>query len=458
MIGMWGWTLRPLLSNFSSSAGADLPSTMSPQVAAWQSELVLTRALYEGWEAVRARCRDFLPQHPKEANEDYLIRVNRPTFYNAFGRTVRSLAGTVFKQPPAREGIPSEILDLYDSDIDLQGTQGDPFCLHTFTDALATGLAGILVDMPENTGGKTLLEAQELDIRPYWSLIRKDDIISFRTDIVNGKTVLGQLVLHELVEVGSGDFGVKIREQFCVYRRTEAGVTSETWSANKSGKLRADAPPVLFRGVTEIPFAPIYTSRDAFMCSPSPLLDLGNLNLLHYQLNSDLHHAAHIANVPIGVTHGFEGEVQVGPNRWINFPLGVEGKAYWMETTGASLGSTRAILADIEAQMAALGLGMLQRQTRAAETAEKASLDRKEQDSTLAGIVGDLENGLDMALGFTAQFLGMDFEEGGHLEFTREFVAEPAASQRNENDGAPREPKEPKQPGETNNAATTGAR
>ena len=435
-----------------------MPSTMSPQVQLWQSELVLCRALYEGWEAVRARCRDFLPRHPKEDPQDYLIRVNRPTFYNAFGRTVRSLAGTVFKEPPTREGIPSEITDLFDSDIDLQGTKGDPFCLHVFTDALATGLAGIFVDMPENTGGKTLLEAQELDIRPFWNLIRKDDIVSFRTDVVNGKTVLGQFVYHELVEVGSGKFGVEWQDQWRVFRRTDDAVTFETWGRGKGDKLMPITPVGTFRGVTEIPFAPIYTSRDDFMCARPPLIDLANLNLLHYQTNSDLHHAAHLANVPIIVTKGIDGELQIGPNRSINFPAGVEGDAHWMETTGASLGSTRAILADIEAQMAALGLGMLQRQTRAAETAEKASIDRKDQDAPLVGIVGDLEDGLDIALGFTAQFLGMDFEEGGHLEFSREFTAQPNAADRTENGGAPKDPNAPKQPGETNNPATSGAR
>lgn len=455
-MSIWGWTLPAWLAPRSTGA-ASSPSTQSPQVMAWQPELTLCRTLYGGWQAVRATSTALLPQHPAEDDKDYAIRVNRPTFYNAFGRTVRSLAGTVFKEPPKSVGVPAEIQDLYDDDIDLQGTDGPAFLLHTFTDALVTGLAGIFVDMPKNTGGATMLEAQQLDIRPYWMLIRKDQLVSFRVDIVNGKTVLGQFVFKECVEEEQGEFGVKLYDRYRVFKRSPTGVTFETWEVQSQGKLTQVKDSVgAFRGVTEIPFAPIYTARDDFMSSPPPLIDLAHLNLLHYQVNSDLHHATHIANVPVIVTHGFEGELQLGPNRSINFPAGVDGqKAYWMETTGAALGSTRAILGDIETQMAALGVGMLQRKSRAAETAEKASLDRQEQDSTLGAIVSDLENGVELALYYTAQFLGDPEGAGGRLEFSRAFQTEPGAAPRTENGGAAPDPKDPKAAGATNNARTS---
>lgn len=456
-MSIWGWAFKGFVSIPTSTGDAALPSTESPQVQAWQPELFLCRTLYGGWQAVQAQRTILLPQHPAEDAKDYKIRVERPTFYNAFGRTVRSLAGTVFKQEPVPEGVPAEILALYEDDIDLEGTEGNAFLLHVFTDALTTGLSGIFVDVPANTGGVTRLEAQQLDIRPFWQLVRKDDIVSFRIDVVNGKTVLGQLVFKESVEDRVGEFGVTISDRYRVFRRTPDAVTFESWAASKKGGKLMRVPESVgqFRGVTEIPFAPIYTAREDFLCSPPPLIDLAHLNLLHYQLNSDLHHAAHVANCPVIVTHGFEGELQIGPNRSINFPAGEEGqKAYWMETTGASLGSTRAILADIETQMAALGVGMLQRKSRAAETAEKASLDRSEQDSTLGAIVSDLENGVELALFYTAQFMGDPEGDGGRFEFSREFQTEPAAAPRTENDGAAPDPKDPKKPGETNNART----
>ncbi len=449
-MSIWGWTWKSFLTIYDSSGNAKSPTTMSPQVQLWQPELFLCRTLYGGWETVQAQQQKLLPKHPAEDAQDYNVRVSRPTFYNAFGRTVRALAGTVFKDDPTPVGVPQEIQTLYDDDIDLQETKGPAFLLHAFTDAMITGLSGIFVDMPANSGGITKLEAQQLDIRPYWLLVRKDDIISFRIDIVNGKTVLGQLVFKELVENQVGDFGVRLYERYRVLRRTDTAVTFEMWENDRvGGNVTRTGDVGTFRGVTEIPFAPIYTARHDFMCAPPPLLDLANLNLLHYQVNSDLHHAIHIANVPIIVTHGFEGELQLGPNRSINFPPGSGSdtrKAYWMETTGASIGQTRSILADIEEQMSNIGLGMLQRKSRAAETAQKASLDRQEQDSTLSAIVSDLENGVELALMYTAQFLGDPEGNGGRFEFSRNFQLEPAAANSTENQGAPKAPVDPKQP------------
>jgi hypothetical protein len=316
--------------------------------------------------------------------------------------------------------------------------------LHVFTDSLITGLSGIFVDMPANTGGLTRLEAQDLDIRPYWTLIPKDNIVSFRTDIVNGKSVLGQLVFKEYVETRDGEFGVQLIERFRVFRRTDDAVTFEAWERNpKSERIEQTEEAQEFRGVTEIPFAPIYTARRDFMVATPPLIDLAHLNLLHYQVNSDLHHAAHIANVPFLFALGFDAsKFKIGPNRAVSAPEADQfTNMKWMETTGQSIASTRALLADIETQMAALGDGMMERKSRAAETAEKASLDKRGQDSSLAAIVADLENGVDLALWYTAQFLGLD--EGGHLEFTRDFGRGPASAARNPNQGAPQDPSNP---------------
>jgi uncharacterized protein DUF4055 len=445
-MSIWGWLPTFKIPNLTGIRGTDdSAAAESPTVQAWKKELWICRTLYGGWEAVQRERQNLLPQHPSEDNGDYQIRVCRPTFYNAFGRTVRALAGTVFQKPPIPDGVPQEIQKLYDDDIDLQGTAGDAFLLHTFNDALITGLSGIFVDMPQNTGGLTKLEAQQLDIRPFWNLICKDDIVSFRVDVVNGKSVLGQLVFRESVEERSGEFGVKVYDRYRVFRRTVDAVTFENWEkAERTAKLRRVGPVGQFRGVTEIPFAPIYTARVDFMDATPPLIDLAHLNLLHYQVNSDLHHAAHIANVPILFGVGVEAdEIQVGPNRAVLVPdkKPEEATLRWVETLGASLGSTRSILADIEEQMSNLGLGMLQRKSRAAETAQKASLDRQEQDSTLAAIVSDLENGIELALFYTAQFMGLD--DGGRLEFSRDFQLDPASADRTTNQGGAAPPRDP---------------
>lgn len=447
---------------------ADKPDTKSPTVVSWQEDLTLVRALFGGWKTLYPRRALYLPQHPKEDPQDYYIRANRRTFYNGFGRTVRALAASPFATPPARDGIPPAIVALYDDDIDNQGTNGDTFVHDVFQDALVTGMGGIFVDMPQLVraeGAPEATRADELDagIRPYWCAVPKDKIVSFRVDVENGRQLLGQFVFWQERQEPKGKYGVRIVEQLREYRRLPAvaGATNKPtvlfeWWERDAGKAKwVSVNSGELPNVTEIPFAQIYTERRGFMDSAPPLMDLANVNLLHYQTSSDMYHSVHIANVPFLFGGGFdEQDLQIGPNRAVVLQGVKSDEAWlrWVEHTGAQIGSTRACLADLEEQMAHLGLGMLQRKSRAAETAEKATLDRKDQESTLSAAVGELENGLEQALFYTAQYLGL--AAGGRLSFTRAFE-QPAAAARTENQGQPQDPKEPKGPGETNNPRTT---
>lgn len=468
-MSIWG-AVKSWLIEFPGhpGSGPNDPSSMSPVVKAWQPELALVRALYGGFQALYEQRTRFLPQHPKEDPQDYYIRANRPTFYNAFSRTVHALAGIVFRDPPTPEGVPAEITALYEDDIDNQGSDGPSFLRMAFQESLVTGLTGIFVDQ-QSLVGTGLTRADELaaGIRPYWTLVRKDDIVSFRTMLEDGETLLAQLVFYDRRQAPYGEYGVKIVERLRVYRRlpsTPAGesgdtvapqVTEEIYEKDDKGKYQSLGTRVM-PAVEEIPFAVLYAERTDFLDACPPLMDLATVNLLHYQMSSDLHHAAHIANVPFLFGVGIDEEdLQVGPNRAILAKAGDQNTTLrWVETTGASLGSTRAILSDLEEQMATLGLGMLQRKSRHSETAQKASLDKQEQDSTLAGIVTELEDGIARALYYTSVYLGL--ATWGKLIFTRDFQIDAlAATATGYQDNSP-PPAAPTLPGTTNNPKTTG--
>jgi Domain of unknown function (DUF4055) len=466
-MSLWGAVKDWLSLPDPMGGGVNSPAAQSPVVKSWQANISLVRAIFGGFQTLYEKRQIYLPQHPAEDGQDYYIRSNRPTFYNAFARTVRALSGIVFRTPPTPEGVPSEILDLYEDDIDNEGTDGPSFLKGVFQDGLITGLAGIFVNQQTLAAAGTRADELAAGIRPYWELIPMDAIVSFRPTVEAGKILLAQLVFCEYRQIPDGAYGVKVIEQWRVYRRTPAGpvgdsgdtlpafVTEELIRKNERGQyvtISARLMPV----VEEIPFAAIYTDRVGFLNARPPMLDLANTNLLHYQTSSDLFHAAHIANVPFLFGGGFDSEkLQIGPNRAIILP-GLkrdEGWLQWMETTGASLGSTRAILSDLEEQMSNLGLGMLQRKSRAAQTAEKASLDKQEQDSTLAGIVGDLEDGIERALFYTSQYLQLS--TWGRLTFSRDFQTDALGATPTEGQGEPKPPKDPAAPGVTNNPKTS---
>lgn len=102
---------------------------------------------------------------------------------------------------------------------------------------------------------------------------------------------------------------------------------------------------------------------------------------------------------------------------------GSEMDAKYVETTGSGLEQSRQELQDIEQRMAALGLSMLQRQSRAAETAEAKRIDRAVEESELGAFARSLEDAIEDALRFHAMWL--DLEGGGSAQVNRDFDTQP---------------------------------
>ena len=421
-------------------ATTDLPTCVHPLVKEMQSELTTARDLFGGQRALDKKPASYLPQHPGERSEDYAIRVRRRVLFNSFRRAVQSLVGMVFTQDPKLVGVPLRIKEFWEDDIDGAGTVGEVFTRSVFEDALVAGHAAILVDMPAVEAADELngLDEREQGIRPYWVHIPKDDILSWRTETLGGRTILTQIVIREAVLLPDGEFGSKQAEQYRVLIREDVGVRFEIWAVPPSGgdPIKMLQGPIV--GVTEIPLAVIYTDRTGYLTSRPPMIDLCDVNLRHYQTASDYAHALHIAMVPILFGKGFgEEELLIGPNSAVVIEdIEAGATLEWVETAGTALGSARQALLDMQEQMARLGLGMLERQSRSAETAEAKRQESAQQNSALENAVASLEDGLAMALWYTAQFMGE--KDGGKIEFGSTLAVTPQAAKGPRRDTEPR--------------------
>jgi hypothetical protein len=349
-------------------------------------------------------------------------------------------------------GVPLAIKNIWLDDIDGAGTEGGVFTRSLFEDALVAGHSAILVDMPTVEDAALLngLEESERGIRPYWTRVPKDDIVSWRTTRLGGRTILTQVVIREATLLDDGEFGSKKSEQLRVLKGSLDGeVSFEIWKVPPEGgePVKYSEGPIV--GVKEIPLAVIYTDRTGYLTSRPPMIDLCDVNLLHYETKSDYHHALHIAMVPILFGKGFgEEDLLVGPNSAVVIDDAESGATLeWVETAGTALGSARQALLDMQEQMAKLGLGMLERQSRSAETAEAKKEDTKEQNSALENAVASLEDGLAMALWYTAQFMGE--KAGGKIEFKSTLGTSPKAAEGPRRETEPRGD-EPDQTGRPN--------
>ena len=403
------------------------------QIADW----TIVDDCFRGNRAIVDKGREYLPQHEKESEEAYAVRLARSTFWNAYKRTVQGLVGMVFrKNPQLADDVPATIAGDkskknaggHAEDIDLQGNHLDVFSREVFRWALNDGHACILVDMPKAITSEnpeaTLADERAAGVRPYWVLYRKDQIKNWRTTRVNGVVVLVQVSLYEKVCEPSGEFGEEEIEQYRVlspgswriYRRaSEEGA----WIIFDEGTTSLDV----------IPLVEIATNPDEKLVSKPPLLDLAHENLRHYRLRSDLDHILHYATVPIlvedlGEASGSleslspdaeKGDKTISPNSI--YRVGKGGSLSYVEPNCSGVERAQAEIEGSRENMSSLGLALLE--SKVQKTATESTLDYEAESSELGSMARSLEDGLEQALKLHANYLGE--KSGGSVKINRDF-------------------------------------
>lgn len=401
-----------------------LPSTLSPAAKAQVQSTTLMRDVVRGTPKIRSRSTVYLPKAPGEDPQNYGIRLERSVFFNVTGRTIDGLVGQVFqKDPVLSDDVPAPIKEAWEN-IDLAGTHGDVFVRDLLEDSLTAGHAAILVEFPATGGAQNA--QQEQRIRPYWVPIQKENILSWRTTVEDGHTVLTQLVLRECQSVADGAFGEKEQVRYRVFTRDAGVVLFRLLEITKDNQvIVVDEGP--YPTQTEIPVAEIVTSgRAGIFESRPPLEDLAALNIAFYQMWSDYATSIHKTCVPIFFLAGVEDVTEggqksalvLGPNTAITTsnPLA---KAAYIAHDGAALGSVEKALDGLKADMGTLGIAMLAPQKRSAETATAHRQDKSTEDSALAVTARGLQDGIERALGFHAKYLKLP--SGGSITINRVF-------------------------------------
>lgn len=424
--------LRPGGEDRSTPQGkSDLPSTLSPAAARQVPQTKLTRDLSEGQEIIQAEEQAYLPKAPGEEDINYSDRLARSVFFNAFGRTVEGLTGLIFrKDPKLGDDVPEQIVEAWEN-VDLAGTHGDVFLRDIEADALTVGHAAILVEFPDVGDNPPDRKEERENVRPYLVPIRKENIMSWRETIEDGRIILQQIVLREFTEAPVGAYGVARVVSYRVLERTVVDdVPVVTWETMRVSKQNAVIPIAegTYVNQVEIPISEVPTSgRKALFVSRPPLVDVAYLNVAHYQMWSDYAWSIHKTNVPIFVVTGEsnldeDGNTVVtvlGGNNALWLP-DVQAKAQYVSHSGDALESSKTALDDLKSEMGTLGLAMLSPQKRSAETAEAKRLDKSTSDSALSVTARGLQDCVERVLGFWARYLKID-SGGGSIEINRDF-------------------------------------
>jgi hypothetical protein len=395
----------------------------------------LCRDCYAGPLTIRDRGRSYLPQFPRETDDDYSARLATSVYYDAFGRTVDGLTGLVFRKPPQLATELPELVRQWWEDIDLQGTHGRVFCKARFADGAVDGHFLIFVDMQRadparasnRAGVRTRRDEMDDRLRPYWIGIRKQDVLGFRTGLVDGRRMLTHLRFRTAGTEAVGDFGEREVERIRVYDLLAAGEEArrvayrvfirrgENWEEEEAGEMAID----------EIPLATGYLGEQVgALESEPPHLAIALESLKHYQLVSDNDNVLHMAFPLLAIIGAEEDddEQKHSPRTGYHLPAG--GDMKYVEPQGHTLEAAAKRIAKSEERMAILGLSTLMRETRAPETATSKRIDKAESDSALAGQADAAQDAFEEALRLTAKWAALELPEKGDnrwIQLNRDF-------------------------------------
>ena len=408
------------------------PSIKSLAYQEMESKWAMIITLMGGTDAMRAAERTYLPQHAEESNENYNERLNRNTLFNMYELTLDSLVGKPFVEPiKLNSDVPKEIADPetgYWKNIDLQGASLSSFSREWLRDAMAKGFSHILIDMPKLDPAEKAKRTREDDIkenrRPYWTLIRPENILFAYAIVEAGIEKLQHVRIAEVETVMDGFKEVKKQR----IRILEPG-TWELWELQKTDDHKDPIWVKIENGTSDLDYIPLvtfYANRTGFMCSKPPLEDLAHLNVRHWQSTSDQINILTVARFPMlavsgaQAVQGSQENMAIGP-RQLLATRDANGKFYYVEHTGKAIGAGETDLEKLEDKMASWGAEFLRRKI-GGRTATERALDSSEAISPLKDITLRFMVAVNNALKITADWINKD--SGGTCEINTDFTEE----------------------------------
>ncbi len=375
------------------------------------------RDVLAGEDAVKAGGEKYLPRLDSQTDEEFAAYVNRASFFNATARTSEAYQGLIFRRPPfvklpeGGSGL-GRAMEEFANDADMLGTSLTAYAKMVVGDVIGLGRAGTLVDWES-----------EAEQRAYAVFYRAEQIINWRVERVNGRSVPTLVVLREVAEGASGsgqdDFEASPVEQIRVLRllvgnegdvfcRVEVWQEKErpwsAWAGLRRAKkewvlVESRLPRRLGRPLPLIPFVfhgPRHSRPDV---DRGPLEDIVAVNLDHYRLDADFKHGLHFTALPTAWVSGFDkgASLRIGSSSaWVSETPGAT--AGFLEFTGQGLTTFERAMDRDERLMTVLGSRMLEEAKRVGETATAIELRQSGEYSILGGVAFSVSESLTQVL------------------------------------------------------------
>jgi len=402
-------------------AACDLINAPLAKFTQAQGLMELPNALMGGTEAMREAGTEYLPQEEGESAIKYDARLARSTLFEGYSRTIEKLVGEMFcEQVAISDDVSDDIKELL-KNIDMKGNDITMFSSIVAKSGIHHGLVHILVEYPPSPG-KTVEEHKKAGARPYWVMVKADQVIGWRYADRGGVQKLVQLRIREYVKKPDGLYGEKTVERV---RLLEPGKWAVYEEVKGKWEIAKDSDDNDMAGATNLDYIPIvsipFGEPTSEMTAVPTLLALAHLNRTHWQSSSDQRNILHFARLVTWfgkmLTTDDDDKVMFGANRLVQSQH-PDGDLKAVEHNGAAIAAGRQDLEDLKTEMAMFGLSLMIGKTGTVTATEKA-IDKGENSSALYTWVRSFNSAIETAHKYTCKYLAT--EAKGNIKLNDDF-------------------------------------
>ena len=397
-----------------------------PLYALRYPQWIRCRDAYEGSDAIKAKKTQYLPKLSNQKSAEYDAYLKRACWYGATGRTVHGLTGSIMRKPPSAtvpEQVETHLQDITRTNVSLAAFSGE-----VVSEVLGIGRTGVMLDLPEGE--------QPGIPRPHWVRYDGEQILNWRSEMINGMKTLVLVVLQEEYQLPQADIFsrscvkqyrvlqlINNEYQVSLYRQQEGNKRSVVQASSIVPKVRGGS-------LNYIPFVFINPLSICPEPEKPPLLDMVDVNLSHYCNSADIEHGRHYVALPTPYVTGVgkETSLSIGPSMAWTIPQ-AEARVGMLEFSGSGLGALERALDVKEKQMAVLGARMLEEQKLAVETAEALSIRRSGESSLLAAIAQTISTAFTVMVRWHVQWVSATQDaELYKIELNKDFFGIPMSA------------------------------
>ena len=406
-------------------------STQHPDYSKYINIWTQTRDAVKGSVAVKEKKHKYLPVPDNTSGDErkgtetirYRQYMKRALYTNFTGRTKNALVGAAFRKEPMIE-LP-ENLEYLKGDSTGDGLSLVQLAKDELSNILETGRSVLLVDYPQAEEGLSAEQIRLLDLKATIVPYTCEQVINWKSDVVNGKRLLTLVVIAENYIDADDEFDHDKETQYRVLRLRENGYTQQIYRddepyTNEFYPRKAD-------GSTwqEIPIIFVGSKNNDSTIDDAPLADIAEINIAHFRNSADYEESCFIVGQPsLFLTTSMSNEqfkemnpqgIKLGSRT--GHVLGENGSASLLQANPNQLVS--AAMKAKEDQMVAIGARIItDRADR--ETAEAARIRFASENSVLGDVVGNLSEAINKCIDWVGEFMGVDTSEA-EFEINREF-------------------------------------